>query len=195
MDCVVVTGVDLLPGERVVWQGRPTGRPLFRLVDVALVPLSVMWCMVAGGWDVLVVRDREQPPVFLRLWAVVFVLVGLCLLIGRFVVRSRVSRRTRYVVTDRRLLVIAGWSGTRIRSVLLMALPAPRLARRPDGSGDLTFVLSTARAPSGRLYLWDLLEPSDTLVLRQIPHVRRVNDLIVAQIAARQSGQERPATA
>jgi hypothetical protein len=70
-----------------------------------------------------------------------------------------------------------------------MGLPPPALAGRPDGSGDLTFVFATARArarhPLFRTGPWDVLEPSDTLVLRQIPHVRRVNDLISAQIAAR----------
>lgn len=51
--------------------------------------------------------------------------MGLYLVVGRFVVRAIVSRRTRYVVTDRRVLVIGGMSGTRTTSAYLRSLPPP----------------------------------------------------------------------
>jgi hypothetical protein len=113
-----------------------------------------------------------------------FVLFGLYLTVGRFVVRAVVSRRTRYVVTDRRLLLLGGgFSGDRTVAQYLSALPPPVIKEAPDGSGSLAFGAfpSLADVFTGnrqrRPALWSG-EFSVMPVLRHISDVRRVRDLI-----------------
>lgn len=66
-----------------------------------------------------------------------FVLIGLHFVAGRFVVRAVASRRTRYTLTNARILVHGGWSGGRLTTAYLRSLPPPVITERPDGSGSL----------------------------------------------------------
>ena len=70
---------------------------------------------------------RDSLASFGAWWGLPIALLGLYFIVGRFVVRAIVSRRTRYVLTDQRLLVIGGLSGTRTTS-------SARLPDRSDAS-------------------------------------------------------------
>jgi len=177
---VDTAGVDLLPAERILWEGRSLRQRLLRRADAVLVPFSILWCGFAVFWEVSVLRHAETP-LFLRLWGIPFVLVGLYLTIGRFVVRAITTRRTRYVLTDRRIVVLGGVSGARTTSAYLNSLPPPVCAEGSDGSGSLAF---GAFPGIGDMFnsrngwrAWGS-EPSATPVLWDIPEVRRVRDLI-----------------
>ena len=75
----------------------------------------------------------------MRLWGSPFLLVGFYLVVGRFVVDAWVRHRQRYVVTDRRVLVLrSGWRGGVIAGGLTI-LPFVSAAACRDGSGDLRF--------------------------------------------------------
>jgi hypothetical protein len=173
--------ISLLPGERVLWEGRPSRHRLFRSTDVLLVPLSLMWCAFAVFWEsgVLV----SGAPIFFVAWGVPFVLFGLYIVAGRFVVRAVSSRRTRYVITDFRVVVHAGWSGNRLTTAYLRALPPPVVTERPDGSGSLAFGSFPGAADvftGGRRQAWRAWssEPSATPILRDVPDVRRARDFV-----------------
>jgi hypothetical protein len=155
-------------------------------VDALLVPFSIMWCGFAVFWEISVLTQfrtaDEGPPIFFALWGVPFVLVGLYLVFGRLIVRAVASRRTQYVITDRRVLVIGGLSGRRTTSVYLTSLPPPVIAEGPDGAGSLAFgafpgVRDIFDGTSG-WRPWSSGE-TDTPVLWDIYDVRRVRDLIV----------------
>jgi hypothetical protein len=171
----------LLPGERIVWDGRPLRHRVFRRTDVLLVPVSLLWCGFAVFWESGVLSGGA--PVFFALWGVPFVLVGLYVVAGRFVVRVVSSRHTQYLVTDRRVLVHSGWSGARLSTQYLNSLPPPVIIEEPDGSGSLAFggFPSVADALTGGRRLgwraWSS-EPSLTPVLWDVAHIRQVRDLV-----------------
>jgi hypothetical protein len=179
---VHLAAVDLFPGERVLWEGRPARHPLFQPADALLVPFSIMWCGFAVFWEASALTDDGPgPSLFRALWGIPFVLIGLYLVGGRFVVHAITSRRTRYVITDRRVLVIGGLSGTCTTSAYLSSLPPPVITVGPDGSGSLAFgafpnswgALSQ-RTDGGRGAANQPMPP----VLWHIPEVRRVRDLV-----------------
>src|SRR5258706_12502268 len=135
----MMRGVEtsLLPGERIVWDGRPLRHRVFRRTDVLLVPFSLLWCGFAVFWESGVLSSGA--PFFSALWGALFVLVGLYVVAGRLVVRVVSSRRTRYTITARRVRVHGGWSGGRLRTEYLSSLPPPVITEEPDGSGSLAF--------------------------------------------------------
>ncbi len=179
-----VGAVDLLPGERILWEGRPVRHRLLRSSDALLVPFSILWCGFAVFWEVSVLATTaadDSPPIFFALLGIPFVLIGLYLVVGRFVVRAIASRRTKYVITDRRVLVIGGLSGARTMSTNLSSLPPPIVAERPDRSGSLAFgafpgVFDVFSRSNG-FRAW-ASEPTVTPVLWHIPEVRHVRDLV-----------------
>jgi hypothetical protein len=179
----MMQGVEtsLLPGERIVWDGRPLRHRVFRRTDVLLVPFSLLWC----GFVVFGVRGvlSSGAPFFLALWVAAFLLIVLYVVAGRFVVRVVSSRRTRYTITDRRVLVYSGWSGGRLRTAYLNSLPPPVITEEPDGSGSLAFGAFPGVADvftGGRLRGWRVWssEPSLTPVLWDVPDIRRVRDVV-----------------
>src|SRR5262249_27773293 len=89
--------------------------------------------------SVLTAGGGTGPSLFLAPWGIPFILIGLYMVGGRFVVRAITSRRTRYVITDRRVLVIGGLSNKGTTSAYLSSLPPPVITVGPDGSGSLTF--------------------------------------------------------
>lgn len=170
-----------LPGERILWEGRPLRHRALRRTDAVLVPFSLLWCGFAVFWESGVLSSGA--PLFFALWGVPFVLVGLYLVAGRFVVRVVSSRHTRYTITDRRILVHSGWSGGRLRTQYLNSLPPPVIAEESDGSGSLAFGEfpgMTDAFTGGRRQSWRAWssEPSLTPVLWDVPDIRRVRDLV-----------------
>jgi hypothetical protein len=172
---------SLLPGERVVWDGSPLRHRVFRRTDILLVPFSLIWCGFAMFWESSML-STGAPGVF-ALWGVPFVLVGLYLVAGRFIVRVVSLRHTRYTITDRRVLVHSGWSGGKLNTEYLNSLPPPVIIEEPDGSGSLAFGRFPGVADpftGGRRQGWRAWssEPSLTPVLWDIPDIRRVRDFV-----------------
>ncbi|NUT70917.1 hypothetical protein [Pseudarthrobacter sp. C4D7] len=96
----------LRQGERLLWTGRPDPQVRFTGADAFLVPFSVLWGGFAIFWEVMVVTTAKQP--FFLLWGIPFVLVGLYIIFGRFIVKKRRKLRTVYGLTDRRAIVCVG---------------------------------------------------------------------------------------
>ena len=154
---------------------------VFRRSDALLVPFSLLWCGFAVFWESGALS--EGAPFFFALWGAPFVLVGLYIVAGRFVVRAVSSRRTRYTITDRRVLVHSGWSGGRLSTLYLNSLPPPVITEEPDGSGSLAFGAFPGVAEAftgGRRQGWRIWssEPSLTPILWDVPDIRRVRDLV-----------------
>jgi hypothetical protein len=169
----------LLPGERILWDGRPLRRRVFRRTDVLLVPISLLWCGFAVFLESGALSYRV--PLFAAVLGALFVLFGLYFVAGRFVVRLVSPRRTRYTITDRRVLVRSAWSGRRLSTHDLNSLRPPVIIEEPDGSGSLAFGgfpgLADVFVTRQGWRLW-ASEPSPTPVLWDVPDIRRVRDLV-----------------
>jgi hypothetical protein len=170
---------SLLPGERILWAGRPLRHRVFRRTDVLLVPISLLWC----GFVVFCESGALSSgvPFFVAILGAPLVLFGLYLVAGRFVVRVISPRRTRYTITDRRVLVHSGYSGGRLITGYLNSLPPPVIAEEPDGAGSLAFGrfpgIADVFVTRQGWRLW-ASEPSPTPVLWDVPDIRRVRDFV-----------------
>ncbi len=106
--------------EYIIWQGRPEKghiRSEERRVGKE--------CVIASG-----------GPFFFKLWGIPFVLVGLYMIVGRFFVQQYMRGRTRYAITDKRVLQIRGGKLTCLDR---NALPEIQLTVNRDGSGTIAF--------------------------------------------------------
>jgi len=166
----------LLPGERLLWSGRPQRLVLARF-DWYQFAFGLLWVIVA-----IVVPLARHKPLSLFEWAlgvggVAFVWVPV-------VVRLRGQRGVEYVVTDRRIVLADRFSGRTRASVYLGTLPPPVARIRRDGSGTVDFG-RFVRAPA---MPFSSLGSLMSTGLVAVPEAGRVRDLI----AWAQAGQAGP---
>ena len=84
-------------------------------------------------------RGGGLTAIVFPLFGVPFVLVGLYLVFGRFIVDARIRERTVYGITNERIIIVNGLFGRRTKSLNLRTLSDVSLTERSDGSGTITF--------------------------------------------------------
>ena len=121
-------------GEKILWAGRPGQGLRLRSSDIFLVPFSLMWGGFAIFWESQAVNTNG--PVFMKLWGIPFVLIGLYLIGGRFFWDAWVRSKQIYALTNQRLMILRGQS---VSSSNLRSLPQLNLTMRKDGLGTIDF--------------------------------------------------------
>lgn len=124
----------LQPGENLLWTGKPEKVRLLGKEDIFLIPFSLVWCGFLAF--MLITTWKSNGPGIAKLFFIPFVLAGLWLLAGRFLVKLFSVKGERYALTSRRLIVKRG---NTTKSSDLLSLPSMRVTRRSDGSGDICF--------------------------------------------------------
>jgi hypothetical protein len=127
----------LLPGERLLWAGRPKTGLLLTAADAFLIPFSLLWGGFAIFWNVSVWSIRA--PTFFRLWGMPFLAVGLYMIAGRFLHGAWLRGRTIYALTDRRILFLRAGPAEHFRSIDLDYIPQLELEETRRGLGTITF--------------------------------------------------------
>lgn len=166
-------GLHLLPGEHILWSGRPDPLRLFNSQDVFLVPFSLVW----GGFSMsAALNGFSFSPA--SLVVLLFALFGQYLIWGRFIAKSWERRRTVYALTDQRVLSMRGRS-----SQMLPLGQLPAMTCTPRGNGSGTIVFGSPSGVAGRLADTGLewmnsRSAPGVLAFRDIPDVATVYRLI-----------------
>ncbi|MFB9221749.1 hypothetical protein [Paracoccus cavernae] len=149
-------------GERLLWEGRPpTGIRLTKR-DKLFVPFSIFWAGFAVLWNVGVwVADA---PLLFRLWGLPFLVIAAYITVGRLWWDSRQRARTRYAVTNQRVMIATGM-GSSVKSLDVKNLPALILDEDGKGSGTISF--SHESQATGR--------PSFTAFVNGLPEFRDID--------------------
>ncbi len=121
--------------EFIRWQGSPDVRVHFTRADSFFVPFSIVVLGFALFWTVAVASSSNAPR-FAWLFGLVFIVLGLYLVIGRFFVKVAVKRRTRYFLTDRRAIVVDPYGS---REIALKASPEVVTRHGNDSHLDVVF--------------------------------------------------------
>lgn len=133
-------------GEKLLWAGKPKGGFLLRPSDVFMIPFSIFWCGFAIFWMVgatdALWADKRDPTPFhyiFPLFGLPFVLMGLCMVFGRFFVDKAQREKTTYGVSSERVPIKSGLFSSTVKSLNLRTLSDITLKERTDGSGTVTF--------------------------------------------------------
>jgi hypothetical protein len=125
---------QLRPGERVLWAGRPSSARLFRLTDLPALGFGALWTTIV--LTAMLAATRAESPLMVKVFFLVFLLIGVSSAFGGIVTRGVRLRRTAYAVTDQRLLTLTGET---LQANDVRHITQTRVTVRPDGSGDLFF--------------------------------------------------------
>jgi len=178
---------DLLSGERVLWTGQPDPTRIFSAGDIFLVPFSLMWGGFAIFWEASVLGlvfptpRNATPALFMVLWGIPFVLVGLYMIVGQFFVKRWRRRNTTYAVTTQRALIATRIRQRQVQAALLDTIPVINKTVRSDGSGTIVFGNSnwtTSMYQDSGMDFFGRASSQPCLVFSDIPHVNMVFDLV-----------------
>ena len=121
----------LVPGENILWKGKPEKGGIFTKQDVIMIPFSIFWCGFAFFWFF----GALEAGIF-ALFGVPFVLIGLYLVAGRFFVTAYLRKNTAYVITNKKII---RKKGKRVDMIEIASLPPMHTELHKDGCGTITF--------------------------------------------------------
>jgi hypothetical protein len=128
---------ELAAGERMLWTGQPRQGVVLRVSDVLLIPFSLFWGGFAIFWEAGVLVSGA--PWFFAIWGIPFVLIGLHLIVGRFLWDAHRRGRTFYTLTDRRAIILSSGASRKVASLNLKTISDITLTEKSDGTGTITF--------------------------------------------------------
>jgi len=139
----MVISQELDSGEDLLWAGRPQQGIVFRSADIFMVPFSLFWGGFAIFWEIMALRiprEKSGPVgIVFPLFGLPFVIVGLYLIFGRFLVDARQRKKTYYGLTNQRVIIVSGLFARRVKSLTLRTLTDVSLSERADMRGTITF--------------------------------------------------------
>ncbi|MBI5373937.1 MAG: hypothetical protein HZA77_00770 [Candidatus Schekmanbacteria bacterium] len=129
--------------EQLIWSGKPQQGILFRSSDIFMIPFSLLWGGFAIFWEVMAITSTRKTPnsvdnVF-SLFGIPFVLVGLYMIFGRFIVEAIQRNKTYYGITNQRVIIVSDLIGKRVKSLNLRTLSDVSLIEKSNGKGNITF--------------------------------------------------------
>jgi len=122
----------LVPGESILWKGKPCPGNILTKQDVFLIPFSIFWCGFAFVWffGALAVGG------FFALFGIPFIAVGIYLVAGRFVVAAHLRKNTAYVITNKKIIRKKGKS---VDMIDIATLPPMHTELHKNGCGTIIF--------------------------------------------------------
>ena len=101
---------QLHEGEELLWSGAPEPGLHLQPGDGVRIPFSLAWCGFALFWEFSALQSVMSGggSLFLALWGLPFVAIGLYLLFGRFLQTAYLRDKTFYVITNKKIIVKSG---------------------------------------------------------------------------------------
>jgi hypothetical protein len=127
---------SLEPGERVLWSGRPRRGLTLRPQDGFLIPFSLVWTAIAATGFI---AGQKAPNTPMAVVPALFLVIGAYFVVGRFFVDAWLRARTRYAVTNVRVIIISGFWSRETRSLSLDGLSDMRVTKGRNGRGTIRF--------------------------------------------------------
>lgn len=175
----------LFADESILWWGQPKQGLALGAKDALLIPFSLMWGGFAIFWNAMVwfgpfdTDSGDATRWFFKLWGLPFLVIGLYLIVGRFVHDARIREKLFYAVTEQRILVLRG---SKFTSLDINRLPRLELSEHRDGTGTLAFEASNSMsldAMNG--FSWWLPALGSSTQFFRIQHPRKLYELIRKQ--------------
>ena len=170
---------QLLSDEGIVWEGKPYSGLVFRPIEAFLIPFSLAWGGFALFWNTSVWTTNADLS--FKLFGLPFVIAGVYVTIGRFLLDMHVRRMTTYIITNKRVLITRGANGSKLKSLDIKRLPSLEFDERSDGSGTIRFSASSGWFSGANNFgIWQpTFDPTPQFI--RVPQVRSLYELIQKQ--------------
>jgi len=127
----------LQTNEVLKWNGRPPVGLLFRKSDIFMIPFTLLWGGFAIFWTLNAVLIGA--PLFFHIVGSFFTLMGLYMIIGRFIFDIIKRKYTFYGITNERAIIIFTFLGLSIKSFELKSIKEISINLKSNGKGTIIF--------------------------------------------------------
>lgn len=165
----------LTRGERLLWAGRPKQGLILRPSDAFWIPFSLMWTGFAVFWEYQAITSGA--PTLWRLWGVPFILAGLYLVGGRFLVDIAMRSRAYYGVASHHVVIVSGLRSQKVTRLSTRDIPMT-LAEGRAGTGSIVFSSGSLLSGPTAALAWPGLAGRADHRFEHIGHAREVYELI-----------------
>jgi hypothetical protein len=166
---------ELEKDERLYWSGQPASGIKLGPYDIFFIPFSIMWAGFIIVWEIIAISTGA--PFAFSLFGIPFILIGLYMIFGRFIIDSKQRKQTFYGVTDKRVIIKKGIYTQTVNSLQLDSINEVSVSTKTDGSGTITFGRHNLMWPRYNLYFWGMGN-NQVPEFRYIPDVNNVNRII-----------------
>ncbi len=128
-------GKHLDSDEKLIWTGLPRQGVMINSSDALMIPFSLIWGGFAFYWEYNALT--MGAPLLFSFFGIPFVLIGLYMIIGRFIYDSVRRKNTIYGLTNNRIIIKSGVLNTSIKSIDIRTLANLSLKEKVDGSGTI----------------------------------------------------------
>jgi len=133
--------------EQELLEIAPIANKVFNTGDWLMVPFTLVWLSFALFWEAGVYWQYQKTqgstyamPIGFLVFGGFFVLIGLYIAIGRFFYKAYEKRHTKYVLTNKKAMVIKELFGAKeVRSIDLDKAETIDRTVNKDGSGSIYF--------------------------------------------------------
>lgn len=132
--------------EYILWEGAPEKGLTFTSRDLVMIPFSLFWLAFALFWEFSVITSTSS--LFMAIWGLPFVGVGIYLLFGRFIQSICLRNKTFYIITNKKLIIR---SGSKIKFYQAEDIPPMDIHLHKNGNGTILFWQESYRR-NGRRY-------------------------------------------
>ena len=132
-----IIATHLLPGERLLWAGRPKQGFALRGWDILYLPMSISMVIIGSVLTVYEFQTGNDSGVllFVTIWTV----GAFYFAFGRFLVDKWKRSNTYYALTNERAIILTNKRSPSVQSVSLTTLKEITATRRADGTGTIEF--------------------------------------------------------
>ncbi len=142
----------ILPGESILWKGRPEKGNLITRRDFVMIPFGLFWLAFCVLWESIALKSGQLFPI---IWGLPFVAVGIYLVFGRFIQSAYLRNKTFYVITNKKIIIKAG---RKITMHDARYLPPMEVEIHRNGNGMILFSEETYTRRGRRHHTYIILE-------------------------------------
>ena len=142
----------LIPGESVLWKGKPEKGNLFTKRELIMIPFGVFWLGFCLFWESIAIQSGQLIAI---IWGLPFVAIGFYLLFGRFIQSAFLRDKTFYVVTNKKIIIKRG---SRSKMYNAQDLPPMEVEIHKNGNGTILFCEETYTRRGRRHHTYIILE-------------------------------------
>lgn len=128
--------------EQLLWSGKPRQGIVLRFYDIYMIPLSLLICGLAIFFVMIAffIEEYSAGSIILMVFFGIFIISeAIYTLIIRFIIDAKERENTYYGLSDKRVIIVSGWSKREVKSFDLRTLPRISLKMEADGRGTIAF--------------------------------------------------------